>query len=471
MPDVPNTRGGGGSMRSYHFARALAQTFDSTILVCVEKGQDEDEYGGLEKVARILRPAFGFYDEPRNRRRSMSGIRRAFVTLFSPAREHGKLPMIVGQGRSCSGFDGEPVSLPHRLYRFLIWLEVSALWRYLNLYPTATLVRLEEFRALVLIVQRAHAETPFDVIWCEHSYLYPLVEELRRLMPGARTVCNAHNSERTYLGRRAHLADSWAARRWFCLESKMSRHWEARAVTSADLVITCSDVDRGHFAALDARGRARIWTVPNGVDCKYFSPVNDVESESIAVLFTGSAGYHPNDDAVTWLVNDIFPLIRNALPDCQLWVAGRNAETNWGRHRRQDRGWLHVFSDLSDMRPLLEAATVCLVPLRSGSGTRLKILEKMAMGKAIVSTSIGAEGIDVTDGKNIVIADSKEDLALSAIDLLSEPSRRQKLGVTARRLVETKYDWNNLMRETAVSVKRLFSTPDGLGVPAPRVRS
>ena len=146
----------------------------------------------------------------------------------------------------------------------------------------------------------------------------------------------------------------------------------------------------------------------------------------------------PNEDGVAYFVEKILPLIRREIPEVAFWAVGRRPPR---RLQSLASDSVVVTGAVEDIRPYLAKAALCVVPLRSGSGTRIKIFEAMAMGKAVVSTSMGAEGLPVRHGENIILADDPADFARQVVDLLRDPPRRQRLGHAARQLVEESYGW------------------------------
>jgi glycosyltransferase involved in cell wall biosynthesis len=146
----------------------------------------------------------------------------------------------------------------------------------------------------------------------------------------------------------------------------------------------------------------------------------------------------PNEDGVAYFVEKILPVIRRDIPEAAFWAVGRRPPR---RLQALASSGVVVTGAVEDIRPYLAKAALCVVPLRSGSGTRIKIFEAMAMGKAVVSTSMGAEGLPVRHGENIILADNPTDFARQVVDLLRDPLRRQRLGHAARQLVEENYGW------------------------------
>jgi len=174
------------------------------------------------------------------------------------------------------------------------------------------------------------------------------------------------------------------------------------------------------------------------VDIDYFRPMGGEEADSL--VFTGSMDWMPNEDAILYFVEEVLPLIRARRPNTALWVVGRKAGRKIRALAESDPG-IHVTGRVEDIRPYIARGSVYVVPLRVGSGTRLKIFEAMAMGKAVVSTTIGAEGLPVTSGSDIVLADEPRRFADEVGRLLASPEERKRIGDAARKLVEEKYSW------------------------------
>jgi glycosyltransferase involved in cell wall biosynthesis len=220
------------------------------------------------------------------------------------------------------------------------------------------------------------------------------------------------------------------------LESRALASTERRYVELADHVLTVSENDRAFF--LQYVEPERISVIPTGVDTEYFEPSGGPEQVDTTV-FTGSMDWMPNEDGVAYFVDKILPLVRQEIPGASFWAVGRRPPK---RVQALASGSVVVTGAVDDIRPYLGKAAVCVVPLRSGSGTRIKIFEAMAMGKAVVSTTMGAEGLPVRHGENIILADDPADFARQVVQLLRDPLRRTELGGAARKLVERNYSWS-----------------------------
>jgi sugar transferase (PEP-CTERM/EpsH1 system associated) len=207
----------------------------------------------------------------------------------------------------------------------------------------------------------------------------------------------------------------------------------------ADHVLTVSDSDRDCFSKWVAP--QKITTIPTGVDVDYFKPACTPGSGKPGTLvFTGSMDWMPNEDAILYFAEKILPAVQARIPEVKLLVVGRKPSPRV-QALANGNSCIHVTGTVPDIRPYLENACVYVVPLRIGGGTRIKIFEAMAMGKAVVSTSIGAEGLPVTHGENILLADQPEDFAETVVRLLSNANEQNRIGTAARQLVEHHYSW------------------------------
>lgn len=226
------------------------------------------------------------------------------------------------------------------------------------------------------------------------------------------------------------------------IEWRKLRAREAEACARADLTIAVSEDDRTRLAEL-APG-SRTAAIPTGVDTSYFRPVEHAERPA-HLVFSGSMDWHPNEDAVVYFVDAILPRLRASMPDISFTVVGRHP----GEHLRAiaDRAGITLTGTVDDVRPWIAQGAVYVVPLRAGGGTRLKIFEALSMGKAVVSTTVGAEGLTIESGRHYVAADHPAAFADAILSLLREPTRRRQLGEAGRRLVQEHYSWTQVGRE------------------------
>ncbi len=183
--------------------------------------------------------------------------------------------------------------------------------------------------------------------------------------------------------------------------------------------------------------------IPNGVDSEFFK-ANTTNTENNfdpnMVLFTGTISYYPNTEGILWFYNNIWPLIKEKNPQATFCIAGKAPPPEIQTIADSDES-VTATGMVDDMRDYYNKAAVVVVPLRVGGGTRLKILEGMAMSKAIVSTTVGAEGIEHKDGQDILLKDTPEDFSNAVVTVMNDTALRQKLEKGGRNLVEAKYDW------------------------------
>jgi glycosyltransferase involved in cell wall biosynthesis len=245
-----------------------------------------------------------------------------------------------------------------------------------------------------------------------------------------------HNVEHQIWKRMALNEKSPWRRALLEIEWRKLRRYEAEACGRVRRTVAVSEQDRAQLAKLSLA--ADVVAVPTGVDTLYFAP-QAVEERPRELVFTGAMDWFPNEDGLIQFCQSTLPLVRAALPEVSLTVVGRNPTARL-REAAQAAG-ARVTGTVDDVRPYLAEAAVVIVPLRIGGGTRLKIFEALAMAKAVVSTTIGAEGLPVVDGEHIVIADAPERFAGAIVDLLRRPERRLALGTAGRRLVEWQFAW------------------------------
>jgi len=281
------------------------------------------------------------------------------------------------------------------------------------------------------------SSTAFDVVVCD--FLVPLVNMPERLpCPG---ILFTHNVEAEIWRRHAETAANPVARHLLGQQWRRMLRFEGDALRRFDRVLAVSDADRDTFARLyPGAVREPVHVVQTGVDTTYFAPAGAARTPAPHLVFTGSMDWLPNEDGMHYFVNDILPHIRASVPGATLSIIGR-APTP-AVQKLAERAGIEVTGRVDDVRPHVAAGTVYVVPLRIGGGTRLKIFEAMSMSKAVVSTTIGAEGLPVTHGRDIVIADDPRMFAQAVVDLIRDEPARRRLETAARQLVVERYDWS-----------------------------
>jgi sugar transferase (PEP-CTERM/EpsH1 system associated) len=275
------------------------------------------------------------------------------------------------------------------------------------------------------------ARNDFDVLVCD--FLAPAgVVDWRRSVP---KILFTHNVEAQIWERQSRLTKNPLWKFVYWREARLLARAEERYLQLADHVLTVSENDRQFFRNYVLP--EKVTAIPTGVDVEYFRPGN-AQEDPRSMVFTGSMDWMPNDDGVVFFTQEILPKILAEEPAAKLLVVGRRP-TRRVEALAGDR--IEVTGAVDDIRPYVDRSRVYVVPLRSGSGTRIKIFEAMAMGKAVVSTTLGAEGLPVTHGRDIVIADTPADFAAAVVGLLRDRTRAAELGREARQLVERRYSW------------------------------
>ena len=246
------------------------------------------------------------------------------------------------------------------------------------------------------------------------------------------------------------------ARRWIgaaysFVQWQRLRRYERRACLAADRVVAVSQTDAEALCQLVPGLVPAV--VPNGVDMAFYTaPISPLDAlpgpgssdpTETSLVFTGKMDFRPNVDAVLWFAQEVLPLIRREVPGALFWVVGKDPHPRLAC-LAQDPAVV-LTGTVEDVRPYIAAAAVYVVPLRIGGGTRLKILEAMAMGKALVSTALGCEGFDLVADQELVVADTPAEFAAAVLALLRDPARRERLGRAARRFAGSRYDWRMIV--------------------------
>jgi glycosyltransferase involved in cell wall biosynthesis len=289
-------------------------------------------------------------------------------------------------------------------------------------------------------IRRITSQVAFDIVQIEHGimglYLEAVPQEMRN-----RSIWLLHDVDFEKFYRMYRLETKLSRKLRVLLHGYMMRRWEPRYAENFERCITVSEADR--LLLTKANPRLRVEVSPNGVDTRACTPLPE-ENDSQALVFVGNMDYRPNIDAMVHFCQEVLPLIRRVVPEVEMWIVGLNP-----RHdvRKLDGNGVHVTGRVENVQSFYGRSAACVVPLRAGGGTRLKILEAMAFGRPVVSTSIGCEGLKVTDGENILIADSEEEFAKKTVSLLRELDLRRKIVERARELVVNHYDWDIIARK------------------------
>lgn len=287
-----------------------------------------------------------------------------------------------------------------------------------------------------------------DVLVCD--FLFPSVNVPDGLP--CPTVLFEHNVEALIWRRHWQVARDPVSRRYFRAQWRKMRAFEGGECRRYQHVVVVSPNDRNLMSR--EYGVRHISEVSTGVDASYFCPNGNVLREAHRMVFTGSMDWIPNQDAMRFCIEEILPRIRQTVPDATLTVVGRDPPAALVAWAARQPGVI-VTGTVDDVRPHMERSAVYLLPLRIGGGTRLKIFEAMAMGLPVVSTRVGAEGLPVTEGRDIVLADSPEDFAAAAVELLTNEGKARALGAGASRMVREQAGWDRAAAQFAAICERV----------------
>jgi polysaccharide biosynthesis protein PslH len=234
-------------------------------------------------------------------------------------------------------------------------------------------------------------------------------------------------------------------RAYFWFEHRRLKRYESNACNRFDMVITVSPKDK-EVLQHDLGVVTPMKVIETGVDVEYFAPPQDAVPVPARLLFLGSLDWMPNIDGIDWFLRDVYPQIKARSPQVTLDLVGRRP-TSAIRALVDGDSSLRVCGDVPDVRPYLAAADLCLVPLRIGSGTRLKIFEAMAMRCPVISTTVGAEGLPLKHDRHLLLADSAREFAEAVVSLLENPSKKQALAAEGHDFVTTNYSWKHVGRQ------------------------
>lgn len=438
--------GGGGDVRAHFFARAAAGLGSVTLLsLCGGLGQQPDSAisGLCEAVIAVPDGSGGQVTQSKS---SGSGLK----LLLAPWRDRWRpfVAACVQHGLAV------PAGLRRAMFTALLRWEHQCCCLLGLLPPLKCLAWWQEYDRLREQVLLAEAQAGgFDAVWVEDVFSWPFAADLLKTLkrPPVAVICNTYNIETVLALRQAGTIAGYAERRLAFRNASQLRRMERQAYAESSLTIVCSEQDRAEGTKLVPAGRFTV--VENGVDLQYFQRgcSRPAVTESPVLLLTGTFTYGPNTEAARFFAAEILPMIRRQIPQVRFLLAGRSAQLAQ-QHLRSLGLHVEAVSDPADMRPIFESAAVFVVPLLVGGGTRLKILEAMAMQVPVVSTTIGAEGLNAVNGVHLQIADRPQDFAESCLRLLTAGAAEQQVE-TALQWVRSRYGWTALCRKAASAVE------------------
>lgn len=297
---------------------------------------------------------------------------------------------------------------------------------------------------LQMLIDEILKTQEFDFIQCEFPDM-----AYHKFNSNALKVLDAHNVEYDNLRRMAKVKYRPLRRLYYRIESSKMKRDELAMAKQQDAIFTTSERDKLLFEK-DTPNVPKF-VIPNGVDLNYFLP-SDIEPEKHVLVFVGMMTYVPNYDGVLYFLDEIFPRILSVLPNAKIYIVGKNPPASITRRANKN---IIITGFVDDVRPYIHKASVYVVPLRMGGGTRLKIVEALSMKKPIVTTSIGCEGIDVENRKSVLIADEPQQFANAVIELCRDRELANQLTENGYELVHQKYGWDSVGNKLNEAYRKL----------------
>ena len=354
------------------------------------------------------------------------------VTLVAIVRNEQQSRDLAEHFAFCERTIGVPVDLS---FQRKMWRLASSLPG-----PKPFVIALYGLPRLRRAIRSLVSREKFDVFYYDHLHM----TQYRPKQVDVVHVIDEHNIETLLLKRvyqnmrfRPEKAVAW-------LEWQKMRRYEPRICREAEYVLATTEVDARLLRDWGVLPH-RVRVIPIGVDTNYFQPVTNTHASCRDLTIIGTLGWPPNAEGVMWFYHNVFPEVRRVFPDAQLKIIGDRAPRSVAALNQDPNVSLLGYVD--DIRSQMSDSAALLVPLRTGSGMRVKILDGLAMGVPIVSTAVGYEGIAVVDGEHLLSADQPRGFARAVISLLEQPDLRQRLASQGRELVAERYSWESVYKE------------------------
>ena len=281
------------------------------------------------------------------------------------------------------------------------------------------------------------SETTFDFIHLESLFMTPYIHTIRKYS-SAKVILRSHNLEHLIWERLANSTGNTAKRLYLKHLASKLKKYEHQTINEVDGIAAISFEDTLRYELLECK--VPLLTIPFGIDLNKYPYTKQNSSDANKLFHIGSMDWEPNKEAINWLLDDIWPTVSHL--DINLHLAGRNMP---GYITQQANDKLKVHGEVPSAIQFMAAYDIMIAPLLSGSGMRVKIIEAMGMGKAVITTKIGAEGINYTNRENIRIANTPKEIKQAIIDLASNPAEVNRIGNNARQLIESNYDNTKIM--------------------------
>jgi polysaccharide biosynthesis protein PslH len=393
---------------------------------------------------------------------------RTYNMLKELKRDHHVTYLTLDDGSAsaeersrASEYCHELVCIPHaRREKFTPGFYVELFLNLVSRQPYA-IKKYESMEMRREIIERERGNS-FDLLVCD--FLAPAANVPRTLATPA--ILFQHNVEAMIWKRHYEVQANPVKKAYLYGQWRKMRSFEKEMCRQFDCVIGVSADDREQMKS--EYGADAVFDVPTGVDTDFFRPGVEGKLLPHSMVFTGSMDWLPNDDAILYFMREIMPLIRNDVPDATLTVVGRNPTPALVELGKAEPS-LTITGRVDDVRPYMESAAAYIVPLRIGGGTRLKIFEAMAMEKAVVSTTVGAEGLPLSDGVELLLADEPAAFARAVVRVLTDSAYANELGQRAAAIVRKSYGWRQVTESFISICMNTENHPQNTQKPVPAV--
>lgn len=290
----------------------------------------------------------------------------------------------------------------------------------------------------------------FDVVQLEGLFLVPYIKTIRKYSK-AKIAIRQHNIEYRIWERLAARASNPLKKAYLSLLARRLKAFELKHIHDYDLILPISSQDEADFRKLGAQ--KPLFLHPFGIDTGSI-PFSPASTLPVSLYHIGAMDWLPNQESVNWLLEKVMPLVNMALPDTKLYLAGRNMPPHY---LEQQWKQVEVLGEVPDAAAFERDKSILVVPLLSGGGVRIKIFQAMAMGKAVITTTIGLEGIEAQQDRDVFVADTAEIFVRKIVDLVEHPDRIAATGLAARKLMEERYDRKRLIDSLLARYRELMA--------------
>ncbi len=377
------------------------------------------------------------------------------LTSFLRRDEESQVPELCG---ICKSVHTIPI-LRSRIADVYYWLR-----SYVTQRPF--LIERDDFEAMHQVVRDQLAKMKIDIIHADQLSMAQFVARNVDLNSSSRPflVFDAHNAVWTIVEQMRKRVPRFI-QPVLVVEAQRLKRFEGQVVNEFDHTLAVTESDRQALlqalttvvdgSSSIAKGRSSITVIPISVDTSKLQPIKRMKT-SKNILALGTLHYPPNADGIRWFVSDIFPLIREHVPEAKLTIVGKNPPRDFIELQHRNPNSIHVTGYAPDLIPYLEDACLMVVPVRAGGGMRVRILEGFAWAMPMVTTTVGLEGIDAQPGEHVLVADSELEFTTAVIRLLNDSALQERLAINGRRLAKRCYDWHVVLKRLDAVYNRVL---------------